>query len=77
MEKEPCIMFCGVLNSSYGVMKIQSFKSSVSGAIPGNVQNISFLIFFAYSCHFMERESFAQFYGGFDHFPWTHEVAKF
>ena len=50
MEKEPCAKFCGVLLRFRKVIKLQSFESGVSDVIPAYIQNISFLIFFAYFC---------------------------
>ena len=47
MEKEPCAKFCGALINSHEVMKLKSFESSVMDVIPTNMQNISFVIFFA------------------------------
>ena len=68
MEKEPYTKFCRVLISSHEVMKLQSFKCNMSDVILANAQNISFLVFFAYICNFMEKEPFTQFFGPFDHF---------
>ena len=50
MEKEPCANFCGALISSHKVMGLQRFELSMSDIISAYVQNISFLVFFAYLC---------------------------
>ena len=50
MEKEPCTKFLGVLISFHEIMKLQSSESDVSDIVPANIQNISFLVFFAYLC---------------------------
>ena len=77
MEKELCTKFCGALISSYEVMKLQSFESGVSEVITANVQNISPLFFLNVFDNFMKKVVFTEFYGRFDHFSRTYEVAKF
>ena len=77
MEKEPCTKFCGVLVRFHELIKLQSFEFSVSDIIPTNVQNISLLVVFSYFVSFMEKKSRIKFYGVFDHFSRTYEVAKF
>ena len=48
MEKEYRTKFCDVLVSSHKMMRLQSFESGVGDVIRRNVQNISFLVCFAY-----------------------------
>ena len=77
MEKEPCTKFCGVLVRLHKVINLQRFEFSVSDVIPANVQNILPLIFFAFFVIFLEKKPTIKFYGVFDHFLGTYEVAKF
>ena len=71
MEKEPCTKFCVVLISSQEVMKLQSFKSSMS-------DSRMYKTLYPWFClhvfvNFMEKEPFTQFYG---HFDLSHELMK-
>ena len=78
MEKESCTKFCVILVIFHEVIKLQSSVFNVSDVIPGKVQNISPLVFFAFLvASFMEKKTPIKFYGVFDHFSRTYEVAKF
>ena len=72
MEKQLCTEFLAFWSE---VIKLQSAEFSVTNFIPANVQNMSPLVFFAYFVSFMEKKPI-KFYGVFDHFPWTYQVAK-
>ena len=76
MGKEPCTKFCSVLIKFQEVIKLEIFEFSISDVIPGNVQNISSLVFFAFFVRIIEKKPI-KFYGVFVQFWWTYEVAKF
>ena len=77
MEKESCTKICGVLVRFHEIIKLQSFEFSVSDVIPANVENISFLVFFAFFISFVEKNPPKKFHGVFYNFSRTYEVAKF
>ena len=81
MEEGPSTNFCSFLVRFYDVIKLQSFEFSVSEVIPTNAQNISPLVFFvffvSFFVRFLEKKPPIKFYGVFEHFSRTYEVAKF
>ena len=81
MEEGRSTNFCSFLVRFYDVIKLQSFEFSVSEVIPTNAQNISPLVFFvffvSFFVRFLEKKPPIKFYGVFDHFSRTYEVAKF
>ena len=70
MEKELCTKFFGVLISSLEVTK---FSIRHEWCHTRDCTKQLSLVF----VNFMEKEHFTHFYGRFDNFSWTYEVAKF
>ena len=77
MEKQPCTTFYGVLIRFLDVIKLQSFEFSVNDIIPANVQNISPLLLLHFFFCLTEEKHPLKFYGVFDNFSRSYEVAKF
>ena len=77
MEKEPCTKFCGDLVRFHKVIKIPKFEFSVNDVIPPNIQKQHPWFSLHFLTTFMEKKPSLKFYGAFDHFSQTYEIAKF